>query len=106
MGLIRRETSRQFRNKKRDYLKDKIDEIAMNFKNKNIRDLYRGINEFKRGYQHGINFYGMHPVVYQYHTLSFIFRQTQHYVNELSHVTCTIEFIGKICTISLHVSAH
>jgi hypothetical protein len=23
----------------------------MNSKNKNIRDLYRGINEFKRGYQ-------------------------------------------------------
>jgi hypothetical protein len=23
----------------------------MNRKNKNIRDLYRGINEFKRGYQ-------------------------------------------------------
>jgi hypothetical protein len=31
--------------------------------------------------------YGMHPVVYQYHTLSFIFRQTQPYTNELSHVT-------------------
>jgi hypothetical protein len=23
----------------------------MNSKNKNIRDLYRGVNEFKRGYQ-------------------------------------------------------
>jgi hypothetical protein len=27
----------------------------MNSKNKNIRDLYRGINEFKRGYQHRTN---------------------------------------------------
>jgi uncharacterized protein YaaR (DUF327 family) len=34
----RRETSRHFRNKKRQYLKDKIDELATNSKNKNIRD--------------------------------------------------------------------
>jgi hypothetical protein len=37
--------------KKREYLKDKINELATDSKNKNIRDLYRGINEFKRGYQ-------------------------------------------------------
>jgi hypothetical protein len=41
---IRRETGRHFRNKKRKYLKDKIYEHAANSKNKNIRDLYRGIN--------------------------------------------------------------
>jgi hypothetical protein len=34
-----------------EYLKGKINELAMNSKNKNIRDLYRGINGFKRGYQ-------------------------------------------------------
>jgi hypothetical protein len=45
---IRREASRHFRNKKREYLKGKIDELAINSKYKNIRDLYRGI---KRGYQ-------------------------------------------------------
>jgi hypothetical protein len=33
-----------------EYLKDKIDELATNSKNKNIRDLYRGMNGFKRGY--------------------------------------------------------
>jgi hypothetical protein len=27
-----------------EYLKDKINELATNSKNKNIRDLYRGIN--------------------------------------------------------------
>ncbi|PNF19615.1 hypothetical protein B7P43_G03232 [Cryptotermes secundus] len=43
------------KNKKREYLKDKIDELAMNSKNKNIRDLYRGINDFKRGYQPNSN---------------------------------------------------
>jgi hypothetical protein len=32
-------------------MKDKINELATNIKNKNIRDLYRGINLFKRGYQ-------------------------------------------------------
>jgi hypothetical protein len=29
---------------KREYLKEKINELATNSKNKNIRDLYRGIN--------------------------------------------------------------
>jgi hypothetical protein len=45
---VRRETSRHFGNKKREYLKGKINELATNSQNKNIRDLYRG-NEFKRG---------------------------------------------------------
>jgi hypothetical protein len=48
-------------NMKREYLKDKFNEIAINTKNiivlatdstnKNIRDLYRGIHEFKKGCQ-------------------------------------------------------
>jgi hypothetical protein len=46
-----REASRYFRNKKREYLKGKIQELARNSKNKNIRDQYRVINEFRRGYQ-------------------------------------------------------
>jgi hypothetical protein len=48
---VRREASRRFRNKKWEYLKDKITEIELNSKNKTIRDLYRGITEFKKGYQ-------------------------------------------------------
>jgi di/tripeptidase len=44
------EARRHFKNKKMEYLKDKIKEVATN-SNKNIRDLYRGLNEFKRGYQ-------------------------------------------------------
>jgi hypothetical protein len=39
---------RHFRNKKREFLKGKINELATKSKNKNIRDLYGGINEFKR----------------------------------------------------------
>jgi hypothetical protein len=50
LNNIRRETSRHFRNKKREYMKDNIHELATNNKSKNIGDLYRGINEFKRGY--------------------------------------------------------
>jgi hypothetical protein len=52
---LRRETSTIFRNKKREYLKGKINELDTNNKNKNIRDLCRGINEFKKGYQPRIN---------------------------------------------------
>jgi hypothetical protein len=36
---------------KREYLKDKINELESNGKNKNIRDLYRCINEFNKVYQ-------------------------------------------------------
>jgi hypothetical protein len=43
--------SRHFRNKKKAYLKAKIEELETNSKIKNIRDLYRGINDFKKGYQ-------------------------------------------------------
>jgi hypothetical protein len=40
---------------KRAYLKAKIEELETNSKIKNIRDLYRGINDFNRGYQHRTN---------------------------------------------------
>jgi hypothetical protein len=52
---VRREASRHFRNKKKEYLKAKINELETTSKNKNITDLYRGINEFKSGYQPRIN---------------------------------------------------
>jgi hypothetical protein len=48
---VRCEDSRHFRNKMREYLKYRINELATNSKNKNMRDLYRGINGFKKGYQ-------------------------------------------------------
>jgi hypothetical protein len=55
LSNVRQEASRYFRNKKREYMKDKINELESNSKNKNIRDLYRSINEFKKGYQHRTN---------------------------------------------------
>jgi hypothetical protein len=51
LNNVRRETNRHFRNKERECLKDKINELAIISKNNNIRDLYRGINDFKKGYQ-------------------------------------------------------
>jgi hypothetical protein len=46
LNNVRRETSRHFRNEKREYLKGKINELAMNSMNKNIRELCRGRNGF------------------------------------------------------------
>ena len=48
---VRRVASRHFRNKNKTYLKTKIEDLETNSKNKNIRDLYRGISDFKKGYQ-------------------------------------------------------
>jgi hypothetical protein len=49
--LVRREANRHFRNKKKAYLKAKIEDLETNSKIKNISDLYRGISDFKKGYQ-------------------------------------------------------
>jgi hypothetical protein len=51
LNNVRRDASRHIRIKKREYLKDRINELATNSENKNIRDLYREMNEFKRGYK-------------------------------------------------------
>jgi len=55
MNNVRCETSRTSRNKRREYLKEKINALETNGKSKNIGDLYRGINEFKKCYQPGTN---------------------------------------------------
>ena len=51
LNNVRREVSRHFRNKKKVYLRAKIEELETNSKNKNIRDLYMGIDDFKKGCQ-------------------------------------------------------
>jgi flagellar basal body rod protein FlgC len=48
---VRCEAGRHFRNKKKEYLKAKIDELETNSKIKNIRAMCRGISDFKKGYQ-------------------------------------------------------
>ena len=51
LNNIRRDVSRHFRNKKKAYLRAKIEELETNSKINNIRDLYRAINDMKKGYQ-------------------------------------------------------
>jgi hypothetical protein len=41
------EARRHFRKKMREYLRDKINQLATHCKNKIIRDLHRKINQFK-----------------------------------------------------------
>jgi hypothetical protein len=68
LNNIGHETRRHFRNKKRKYLKDKINGLAMNSKNKNIGDLYIRINLCSLyTNQHKIHTTkgGAHPVVHR-----------------------------------------
>jgi len=51
LNNVRHEGSRHFRNKKKEYLKAKIEERKSNNEIKNMRDLYRSIIDFKKGYQ-------------------------------------------------------
>jgi hypothetical protein len=51
LSNVRQEASRHFRNKERENLKDKINELESRSKNVNIKNLYRGINEFNKVYR-------------------------------------------------------
>jgi len=55
LNNVRCEASRHFRNKKKEYLNAKIEEIETNSNIKNIRHLCRGINDFKKDYQSRAN---------------------------------------------------
>jgi hypothetical protein len=46
LNNARHEATRHFRNKKTEYLKAKINELEINSKNKNIRELHTGISDF------------------------------------------------------------
>jgi hypothetical protein len=51
LNKLRLGASRRFRNKRKEYMKTKIDAHENNSKIKNIRDLLRGINDLKKVYQ-------------------------------------------------------
>jgi len=51
LNNVRCEASRHFRNKKKAYLKVKVEKLDAYSKIKNIRDLHRGIIDFKKGSQ-------------------------------------------------------
>jgi hypothetical protein len=55
LNSIRHDASRHCGNKKKEYVEAKIDELETNSKINNIRNLYRAISEFKKGYQPRIN---------------------------------------------------
>jgi hypothetical protein len=56
MNGVRHDANRYFWNKKREYLKDKINEFAKNGNNKNIRDLYRGTRNLRGATNLEINY--------------------------------------------------
>jgi len=47
LNKVRRSVSRHFRNKKKAYLRAKIEELETNSKIQNIKEFYRGISDFK-----------------------------------------------------------
>lgn len=55
LNSVRHETSKPFKKKKGEYLKDIHNKVGTDGSNKNVRVLFRGINEFRRGYQSRIN---------------------------------------------------
>jgi hypothetical protein len=48
LNSVTSENRRAFRNKMKEYLKEKITELETNNTSKNIRHLYSGINEFMK----------------------------------------------------------
>jgi len=48
LNNARRETSRHITKKTKEFLKAKIDELGTNSQIKNVRDMYRGINDLRR----------------------------------------------------------
>jgi hypothetical protein len=63
LNNVRHAASTHFRNKKKEYLKAKVDELETKSKVKNIRDLYRGIIGFNYGYQPNTNVVKMRRVI-------------------------------------------
>jgi hypothetical protein len=51
LNIARHGAGRHFRNKKKEYLEAKITKRETNSKIRNIRELYRAIIDFKKGYQ-------------------------------------------------------
>ena len=64
LNNVRREVSRHFRDKKKAYLATKIEDLETNSKIQTIRDLYRGVNDFKKGYQPRCNTVKMKKVTW------------------------------------------
>jgi len=77
LNNVRREASKHFRDIRKDYLKDKILELKNDSKIKNIKELYRGINDFRKGYQPRTNIvkHEMSDKVTDFHSISARWRK-------------------------------
>jgi hypothetical protein len=73
-----------FRKKKRDYMKVKVNKLEENNKNKNIREMYEGINEFKKVYQPRAYVIKKHDGTIVADTTSILNRYEQLFSNLLS----------------------
>jgi hypothetical protein len=76
----------------REYLKDKINEFTTHSKNKNVRDLHRGVDEFEEGYQHVSRIYlikGENSDLLA--DLHNIFNRWKNYLSELLNVCVVSE---------------
>ena len=82
---VRHEASRHFRNKKEEYMKAKIDELETNINITNIRDLYRDITDFKKGYQPRTNIVKDEEGDLVTDSHSILARLRNHF----SHIECT-----------------
>ena len=73
-----------FRKKKRDYMTAKVNKLEENSKNKNIREMYKGINEFKKGYQPRAYVIKKHNGTIVVDTTSIVSRWEQFFSNLLN----------------------
>jgi predicted thioredoxin/glutaredoxin len=71
LSNVQWEASRHLRNKEREYLKNRINKLESTNKTKNIRELYRGIHEFKKGYQSRTNLIRTREAIYLWILIKF-----------------------------------
>ena len=65
-------------------MKAKVNKLEENSKNKNIREMYKGINEFKKGYQHRAYVIKKHDGTIVADTTSILSRWEQFFSNLLN----------------------
>ena len=93
LNNVRREASRHFRNKQKEYLKAKIEDVETNSKIKNISYLYRRISDFMKAYQPRTNRVKDQTGDFVTGSYSIMVRQRQyfsqllnvHVVNDIKH---------------------
>jgi len=74
LNNVRPEASRHFSNKKKAYLKGKIEELETNSEMKQIGELYGVISDFKKGYQPRTNIVnvGKHDLFADYQIFRYV----------------------------------